>query len=123
VVLKRVLDTNAILYLLGGKLVQPLAPALYFVSVISEMELLSYPSLDDAALAQISSFLSEMTVVELTEEIRKLAVDLRRRHALKLPDAIVAATALSLQAQLVTNDTKLLHVPGLTCQRLELKSV
>jgi hypothetical protein len=49
VVLKRVLDTNAILYLLGGKLVQPLGPALYFVSVISEMELLSYPSLDDAA--------------------------------------------------------------------------
>jgi predicted nucleic acid-binding protein len=41
----------------------------------------------------------------------------------KLPDAIVAATALSLQAQLVTNDTKLLRVPSLTCQRLELKSV
>jgi hypothetical protein len=123
VVLKRVLDANAILYLLGGKLVQPLAPALYFVSVISEMELLSYPSLDDAAFAQIRSFLSEVTLVELTEEIRELAIDLRRQHALKLPDAIVAATALSLQAQLVTNDTKLLHVPGLTCQRLELKSV
>ena len=64
-----------------------------------------------------------MTVVDLTEEIRELAIDLRRRHALKLPDAIVAATALSLQAQLVTNDTKLLHVPGLTCQRMQLKSV
>jgi predicted nucleic acid-binding protein len=123
VVLKRVLDTNAILYLLGGKLAQPLTPALYFVSVISEMELLSYPSLDNAALAQIRSFLSEVTVVELTEEIRDLAIGLRRQHTLKLPDAIVAATALSLQAQLVTNDTKLLRVPSLTCQRLELKSV
>ncbi|MGA2609136.1 MAG: type II toxin-antitoxin system VapC family toxin [Terriglobia bacterium] len=122
-VLKRVLDTNAILYLLGGKLAHPLTPALYFVSVISEMELLSYPSLDDAALAQIRSFLSEVTVVELTEEVRELAIGLRRQHTLKLPDAIVAATALSLQAQLVTNDTKLLRVPGLTCQRLELKSV
>jgi hypothetical protein len=123
VVLKRVLDTNAILYLLGGKLAQPLTPALYFVSVISEMELLSYPSLDDAALAQIRSFLSQVTVVELTEEIRELAIGLRRQHTLKLPDAIVAATALGLQAQLVTNDTKLLRLPGLTCQRLELKSV
>ena len=121
--MKRVLDTNAILYLLGGKLAHPLTPALYFVSVISEMELLSYPSLDHAALAQIRSFLSEVTVVELTEEIRELAIALRRQHTLKLPDAIVAATALSLQAQLVTNDTKLLRVPGLTCQRLELKSV
>ena len=121
--MKKVLDTNAILYLLGGKLAQPLAPVHYFVSVISEMELLSYPSLDDAASAQIRSFLSAVTVVELTEEIRVLAIELRRNHALKLPDAIIAATALSLQAQLVTNDTKLLRVPGLTCQRLELKSL
>jgi hypothetical protein len=79
--------------------------------------------LDDAASAQIRSFLSAVTVVELTEEIRVLAIELRRIHALKLPDAIIAATALSLQAQLVTNDTKLLRVPGLTCQRLELKSL
>jgi hypothetical protein len=121
--LKKVLDTNAILYLLGGKLARPLTPALFFVSVISEMELLSYPSSDDAALAQIGSFLSEVTVVELTEEIRELAIDVRRRHALKLPDAIVAATALSLQPELVTNDTKLLRVPGLTCQRVELKAL
>jgi hypothetical protein len=40
-VLKRVLDTNAILYFLGGKLAQPLPTGQYFISVISEMELLS----------------------------------------------------------------------------------
>jgi len=40
-VLKKVLDTNAILYLLGGRLAQPLSSAAYFVSVVSEMELLS----------------------------------------------------------------------------------
>ena len=122
-VVNKVLDTNAILYFLGGKVAQPLAPVRYFVSVISEMELLSYPALDDAALVQIHSFLSDVTVVELTAEIRELAIGLRRKHALKLPDAIIAATALSLEAQLVTNDTKLLGVPGLTCQSLELKNV
>jgi len=121
--LKKVLDTNAILYFLGGKLARPLSRAEYFVSVVSEMELLSYPSLNDASLAQIRSFLSELTVVELTGEIRALAVDLRRKHGLKLPDAIVAATAISLQAQLVTNDTKLLRVPGLAFERLELKDL
>jgi hypothetical protein len=120
VVLKKVLDTNAILYLLGGRLALPLPPAQYFVSVISEMELLSYVSLDEAASAQIRGFLSEVTVVDLTQEIRELAISLRRQHALKLPDAIVAATALSLQAQLITNDTKLLRVPGLSCEPLAL---
>jgi predicted nucleic acid-binding protein len=97
VVLKKVLDTNAILYFLGGKLAQPLPTGAYFVSVISEMELLSYPSLDEAALNQIRAFLSDVTVVELSEQVRELAIGLRRRHMLKLPDAIVAATALSLR--------------------------
>lgn len=119
-VLKRVLDTNAILYLLGGKVVGRLPPAQYFISVVSEMELLSYVSLDEAATAQIRAFISAVIVVDLTREIKELAITLRRQHALKLPDAIIAATALSLQAQLITNDNRLLRVPGLSCERLKL---
>lgn len=76
--MKKVLDTNAILYLLGGKLAQPLPSAQYFISVISEMELLSYPTLDEAALTQIRSFLSEVVTIELTDEVRELAIRLRR---------------------------------------------
>ena len=112
-VLKKVLDTNAILYFLGGRLAKPLPPGQYFVSVISEMELLSYPSLDAAALERIDAFLSEVVVIGLTNEVKNLAIRLRRDQALKMPDAIVAATALSLQAELLTNDQKLLRVPGL----------
>ena len=119
--MKRVLDTNAILYLLGGKLAKPLPASEFFVSVISEMELLSYPSIDDAALTQVHTFLSELTVVGLTEDIRDLAISLRRRHKLKLPDAIVAATAISLGAHIITNDAKLQRVPDLTCERMDLK--
>jgi predicted nucleic acid-binding protein len=120
--LKRVLDTNAILYLLGGKLAQSLPVGEYFISVVSEMELLSYPLLDESQQAKIRNFLSAVTVVDLTEEVKTLAIGLRRGHLLKLPDAIVAATALSLGAQLVTNDAKLLRVPGLSSQELRLKN-
>ncbi len=35
-------------------------------------------------------------------------MDLRKRFGLKLPDAIVAATALALEATLLTNDQRLL---------------
>jgi hypothetical protein len=42
---KRLLDTNAILYLLGGRLAAPLEIGPHYVSAISEMELLSYPNL------------------------------------------------------------------------------
>ena len=120
-VLKRVLDTNAILYLLGGKLSQPLPTGQYFISVISEMELLSYPLLDESAQSRIEGFLSEIIIVGLSEPVKKLAIVLRREHQLKLPDAIVAATALSLGAALVTNDAKLLRLPGLSSEELRLK--
>ena len=119
--MKRVLDTNAVLYLLGGKLAQSLPVDQYFISVISEIELLSYPFLDESSQTKIEGFLSEVTVVGLTEEVKSLAIRLRRQHSLKLPDAIVAATALSLAAPLLTNDSKLLQLPGLPSQALELK--
>jgi predicted nucleic acid-binding protein len=121
VVLKTLLDTNAILYLLGGKLAHSLPVAEYFISVISEMELLSYPSLDEPAQARIEEFLSKVTVVGLNERVKNLAIRLRKEHSLKLPDAIVTAPALSLGASLLTNDSKLLQLPGLSSQALELK--
>ncbi len=40
-----VLDTNAVLYFLGGRLAEPLPQANFYVSVITEIELLSYPLL------------------------------------------------------------------------------
>jgi predicted nucleic acid-binding protein len=122
VVLKRVLDTNAILYLLGGKLAQTLPAGEYFISLISEMELLSYPLLDESEQAKIRDFLSAVTVVDLTQEVKSLAIRLRREHLLKLPDAIVASTALTIGASLITNDVKLLRVPGLSSQVLKLKN-
>jgi hypothetical protein len=85
------------------------------------MELLSYPLLDEPAQSKIEGFLAEITIVGLSESVKKLAIRLRREHQLKLPDAIVAATALSLKAELVTNDTKLLRIPGIASQVLRLK--
>ncbi|MGH9345323.1 MAG: type II toxin-antitoxin system VapC family toxin [Terriglobia bacterium] len=104
---RAVLDTNAILYLLGGRLTRPLPPRFYFASVITEMELLSYPSLDTTAERQIRGFLSEITVVGLTDSVKTTAIIIRRQDGLKLPDAIVVGTAVVLDADLLTNDAHL----------------
>ena len=117
-----VLDTNVVLYLLRGDLTQPLDPADYYVSVITEMELLSFPGLDRAGEAAIEEFLGAVTVVDLTPEIRRAAIALRARHGLKLPDAIIAATAQVLQAKLLTNDEALLRIEGLPAQSLALRA-
>jgi predicted nucleic acid-binding protein len=114
------LDTNVVLYLLGGKLATPLPVGDYGVSVITEMELLSWPSLTDEDENLIEEFLSEVEILELTAEIRKRAVKIRRDDKLKLPDAIVCATALEHNVVLWTNDTQLTRVPEIVCQSVEL---
>jgi len=119
--LRTLLDTNAVLYLLGGRLAEPLEADEYFVSVISEIELLSYPSLDEEAERQIRAFLWRIALVDLTAPIRNAAIQLRRQHTLKVPDAIVAASALVLDAQVFTNDQHLLQIPGLRSRCLRLK--
>jgi|SRR5579863_5259128 predicted nucleic acid-binding protein len=120
-VLKSVLDTNAVLYFLGGRLAHGLPNGQYFISVISEIELLSYPLLDQSAQSKIEKFLSGITIIGLSQAVKTQAILLRRTHQLKLPDAIVAATALSLGATLITNDSKLLRLPDVPSQELRLK--
>jgi len=115
------LDTNAVLYLLGGRLADFLDDGQYYVSVISEMELLSYPKLTNEAANQIRSFLADVTVVELTRDVKTTAIQLRREHALKLPDAIIAASAMNLDAELLTNDLQLLRALPVRAKALTLK--
>ena len=115
------LDTNAILYLLGGRLAMPLEVGQYYVSVISEMELLSYPNLKEEDENQIRLLLTGLTVVELAEDVKTTAIQLRRRHGLKLPDAIVAASAMVLGAELLTNDLRLLRTTPVRSRALTLK--
>jgi predicted nucleic acid-binding protein len=49
-----------------------------------------------------------------------MAITLRKQHRLKLPDAIVAATAQSLNALLLSNDTKLSNITSLNTQSLPM---
>jgi len=119
--MKWLLDTNTVLYLLGGRLAAPLVAGEYSVSVISEMELLSYPALDEAAEKHIRSFLADVAVIGLTQPVKESAIRIRRQTGLRLPDAIVAATAVVLDAEVLTNDLDLLRVAGLRARSLPLK--
>jgi predicted nucleic acid-binding protein len=118
-----VLDTNAVLYLLGGRLAQPLPAGDYFISVISELELLAYPNITEDEEKRIKALLEDVTIIEFPATVKKQAIDLRKRLGLKLPDAIIAATALSLSATLLTNDQRLLALTEIPTQDLQVLSV
>ena len=114
------LDTNVALYLLGGRLAEPLPTGPYGVSVITEMELLAWQSLTPEEEQKVREFLGQLLICELTVSIRARAVQLRREQRLRLPDAIVCATALEFDVDLWTNDNDLATVPGLRCRNVKL---
>jgi len=114
------LDTNVALYLLGGRLAKPMPVGNYAISVMTEMELLAWPSLTTEDEKKVREFVAQLTVCELTPSIRNRAVQLRKAERLKLPDAIVCATALGFGVALWTNDETLTKVPGLVCRSVAL---
>jgi len=122
-----VLDTNAVIFLTTNGNVIPLAlenmlnKADLFISVISEIELFSKPTLPPDEEAALRNFLSEkISIVELTDAVKKETIALRRSINHKLPDCIVAATASVFNAVLLTADKKLLNLswPGLETQNI-----
>jgi hypothetical protein len=118
--MRGLLDTHVALYLLGGRLAAPLPEGEYGVSMVTELELLSWPSLTLEEEIRVNLFLSKVTPYDLTRSIRARAVSLCRKERLKLPDAIICATALEHGAELWTNDPQLASVPGLVCRTVEL---
>lgn len=117
---KLLLDTNVILGFLKG---QPSLVALLETaetenlraSVITRMELLSFHGITPAEEKHIQGFLNAIAIVPLNTEVEDTAIRLRRVTRRKMPDAIVAASAVVSKAVLVTDDRELADTvfPGL----------
>ena len=110
-----VFDTCAVINLIDRHSSLVIDDAQFFTSVIVRMELLSKRIMSDEDEQDIREFLDDVIIVPLNEEIEEKAIELRRNTTLKLPDSIVAATAIVLDAILLTDDTHLLNLswPGL----------
>ena len=107
------LDTNAIVCLLRGDqaLHQRLQSAEWVgISILSEIEFLAFPNLSANDRAIFEQFADSVDVVGLNRAERSLidrVVVLRAQYRLKLPDAIIAATAVERGAVLITEDRQL----------------
>ncbi len=116
-----VVDTNTIIYLFSGKAcATPYTDSNLIVSVITEMELLSFPRITNDEAAALKSFISDCIVIPLEERIKERAILLRRKYGTKLPDAIVAATAIEYGFPLVTADKGFKKIEELDLRLLEL---
>ena len=90
------------------------------MSVVTEIELLSYPNLTPVVEVEIRDFLAQIIVVDINYHIKELAIALRKNYKLKLPDAVVAATAQHENADLLTNDSKLMNLAEINTQSVQI---
>lgn len=105
--MKAVLDTNVLVDYLAGR-----APAATeidryerpAISTITWIEVMvgARPGEDEA----IRGFLNRFDRVPVDEAVAETAVDIRRRHRIRLPDAIIWAAARTRDALLVTRNER-----------------
>jgi len=107
-----VLDSNILIYHVNGQLdsaaervVFSLFEGPIYISVISRIEILAWKGHSDESREMTEGVLRTLTEIGLDESVVQSTVTIRRLGAVKLPDAIIAASALCLGLPLVTRNT------------------
>ena len=107
------LDSNTVIDYIGGlysaKAMQWLNQIIdeeINVSVITKIEVLSFDPDKDDNYPILIEFFEAAKIFELTHEIVNKTILIRQKQKIKLPDAVIAATALVNGLVLVSRNTK-----------------
>lgn len=115
------IDSNAVIDYLMGKLppegmafMDDVVNAIPKVSIITKMEVLGYHAPPADALL-LMDFLSDSDIFGLSDATVQQTIDLRKSYKIKLPDAIIAATALVHGLGLISRNLEdFKNISGLT---------
>ncbi len=83
------------------------------ISVITEIEALSWINPDKSKEQIVKAFIQDATVLALTPAVVTQCVSIRRSRKIKTPDAIMAATAIVHNLTLITSDSDFKNIDGL----------
>lgn len=98
-------DTNFLIHInQGHPLVAPFLAYSFAVSFVTEIELLGAFSISKNRRKQFKELLDDCLIIEMNSEIKIKCIEIRNQYKLKIPDAIIAATALILDVPLITSD-------------------
>jgi predicted nucleic acid-binding protein len=75
-----------------------------FTSIICYVEVLGFNFKSEQEKRAIEKILNIISIVNLDKEIADLTIDFRKKTKIKLPDALIIATAEKIEADLVTSN-------------------
>ena len=107
-------DTNAVIYylqenfskdkqLLMDNIINESHPA---ISSITQIKLLCWNANTESDIIVLNDFIADCVIFELEDDIKFKTVEIRKNHRIKLPDAIIAATAIVKNLTLISNDNR-----------------
>lgn len=113
--MKYLLDTNVLIGQMKTPLLSPPSRVnVYAISVITEAEVWRLPGLGSREERLINDLLSLLTIVPIDSTIARTAAQLGRTRKTRLPDLLIAATAIEHDLPLITRNIKDFRgIPGL----------
>lgn len=103
------IDTNAVIDYLNNNL--PETAGLFLdglmeinLSIITRIELLAWKNASKEQTKVLETYISHSSVLNLSEQIIENTIDIRKHYHIKLPDAIIAATAVTHGFTLITRN-------------------
>jgi len=104
-------DTDILIYFLAGKLPEHIVEKIenileysFNISIITKIEILGWKGHTEESFRETEDFIKNATIFELEEKIVEETIKLRRKKKIKIPDAIIAATAKIYDKILITNN-------------------
>jgi predicted nucleic acid-binding protein len=98
-------DTNFLIHLNQGEpFVESFLDYGFAVSFITEIELLGAFSITKIQRNQFKDLLDDCLVLDMNYQIKQKCIDIRKKYKIKMPDAIIASTAIIYNIPLITSD-------------------
>ena len=119
---KLLVDTNVFIRLFEGDadVAEYLQGKHLFVSIITEMELLGFHGISETDKQFYRMVLDDCSLMELSQPVKERTILLKQQHKIRLPDAIIAATADYLSIPLLTFDKGFSKLRGIDILLMEL---
>lgn len=104
------MDTNAVIDYLGKKLppvgmnfMDDVVDEIPNVSIVTKIEVLGFNAPTEH-YQLLTNFMDDAVILELTSDVVNMCIRIRQRYRTKLPDAIIAATALVHDCVLISRN-------------------
>lgn len=98
-------DTYFLIYIHeGDEIVSAFLDYNFGISFITEVELLGFKGISKTDELKLKDIINDCYYLDWNTNIKETTIELRKKYTIKLPDAIIASTAINYGIPLVTAD-------------------